>query len=78
MSFAAPCVPPLSPFQVLSFTALGRPDGAPAEVLAIALALVTLDVRSGGVVRPLDTWVERVLADSSGYVDGAAWISPCG
>ena len=51
------------PTQVLSLKALGRPDGAPAEVLVIALALVALDARSGGVVHALEPWITKVLAD---------------
>ena len=77
----APCLllcPPHHPprEQVLSLRALGRPDGAPIEVLAVALALVTLDVRSGGVRDALEPWVRRVLADAADYEDHRAWSAP--
>ena len=52
------------------------PSGTPAEVLVITLALIQLDLRSGGVDNPVEPWIARVLADSADYKAYAAWASP--
>ena len=64
------------PEQLYSLLALSRPEGAPAEVLALALALVALDKRTGGIDRPLELWTSRVLEDSVGYADHGPWPTP--
>ena len=59
-----------------SLLAICNPMGAPAEVLVIALAMLQLDVSSGGVAHPIGPWVERVRADSSSYEAGEPWVTP--
>ena len=61
--------------QFTSLSTLGKPDGAPAEVLVIALALVMRDVTSGDQAKT-QRWTEAVIASSTDYETGMAWSSP--